>query len=131
MRGSLITFVIVIISASIMVNLTRSILTIAGRGSRLDERRAAYEEVAAQHAQLERKLIEVQNPQYIEKVAREKLGLTQPGEQIVLLPQWVVPLQRQQIVWMRMSHHGDNGLRYFSDMPGSETSRLCSFTSMC
>ncbi len=89
MRGSLITFVIVIISASIMVNLTRSILTIAGRGSRLDERRAAYEEVAAQHAQLERKLIEVQNPQYIEKVAREKLGLTQPGEQIVLLPQWV------------------------------------------
>jgi len=89
MRGSLITFVIVIISASIGINLIRSIITIAGRGSRLDERRSAYEEVAVQNVQLTRKLIEVQTPAYIEKVAREKLGLTQPGEQVVLLPQWV------------------------------------------
>lgn len=87
MRPRLITFVIVLVGSLIIVNLIRSILTIRSRGTRLDDRQAVYEKLQQENKQLERKLIEVQNQQYIEKVAREKLGLALPGEQVVLLPQ--------------------------------------------
>lgn len=89
MRSRLITFVIVLLAVAMSANLIASIVTIAGRGSRVDDRREAYERAAQEHSQLERKLIEVQSPQYIEKAAREKLSMTHPGEQTVVLPAWV------------------------------------------
>ena len=35
---------------------------------------------------LKRKLYEVQSPEYIEKQAREKLGMSKEGEYVVMLP---------------------------------------------
>ena len=35
---------------------------------------------------LKRKLYEVQSPEYIEKQAREKLGMSREGEYVVMLP---------------------------------------------
>jgi len=46
--------------------------------------------------QLQERLKEVKSPEFIEKEAREKLGLAKPGETVYILPPNVAYLPRQE-----------------------------------
>ena len=54
------------------------------RIAKLEEQKAALE---IKKGELDKKLVEVQSPNYLEKVARDELHMSKPGETVVIVPQ--------------------------------------------
>lgn len=77
-----IIFIIALLSLSLLGNITR----ILSANQKLAE--AKNKILAAQKEQedLKRKVAEAQSPEFIEKQARDKLGLAKEGEIVVILP---------------------------------------------
>ena len=69
-----------------IINLTRSILDLWQRDSIVEEAETRVAEAEVENARLREKYREVRQNSYIEKVAREKLGMVKEGEVIVVLP---------------------------------------------
>jgi len=87
-RIAIITVTAVVISMALVVNLRVSSLKKKAEQYREQEQRIT-EQVSAEQdrsKELEQNRIYVQTKQYIEKIAREKLGLVEPGE-ILLKPE--------------------------------------------
>jgi cell division protein FtsB len=74
-----------IISIFLAIGLTRSIFNHWHKRTVVDERQEALKREEARHAELIDKLEEATSSAFIEKEAREKLGLVREGETIVLL----------------------------------------------
>ncbi len=77
-----IIFIIALLSLSLLGNITR----ILSANQKLTE--AKNKILAAQKEQedLKKKVAEAQSPEFIEKQARDKLGLAKEGETVVVLP---------------------------------------------
>lgn len=78
-------FILGLVSLFISVGLVRSIIGHWTKQDIVQTREAALRGEEARKAELERKLIEATGAAFIEKQAREKLGLVRPGDTIVLL----------------------------------------------
>lgn len=76
-----------IVSFMIVISVSRSIGEAWGRGSIVQEREMALENATKKNDELKRKFEEVQTPAFIEREARDKLGMTKEGEVVVLLPE--------------------------------------------
>ncbi|MFN2362692.1 MAG: septum formation initiator family protein [Halarsenatibacteraceae bacterium] len=50
----------------------------------IEETEAEIDETKESNLELERELSLVDNPDYIERLAREKLGLVKPGEELII-----------------------------------------------
>lgn len=74
-------------SLLVILTLPRSIYDLWKRRDIVKDRQAELTRVMADNEKLKKELEEAQTPEFIEKVAREKLGLVKDGETIVLLPQ--------------------------------------------
>lgn len=55
-------------------------------GGRVGEAQKELELTQRKNAELKKKLSEVQSPQYLERIARDNLGLAKVGETVVILP---------------------------------------------
>jgi cell division protein FtsB len=83
-------FIILIASIFIINNLVRSIYSLWQKDSLVEEARGKVEEEKKRNSELKNKLSQIDNQQYIEKEARNKLFLAKPGEQVIVLPEDVL-----------------------------------------
>jgi cell division protein FtsB len=80
-----IRIIITLVSLAICIGLVRSIFDTLNRRNVVSERREVLKKEQDLHAQLQEQLKEATSPAFIEKQARDKLGLAKEGEIIVLL----------------------------------------------
>ncbi len=86
LRNKLINLIILILGLFLIVNLTRSIWELLGAGDRIKEAEEKVAQLRLKNDELKKRFSEVQSPAYLEKIAREKLGLAKEGEVVVILP---------------------------------------------
>ena len=84
-RFSSIRFVIGIVSVFVSIGLVRSIVNHWQKGSVVSERQEALEAEQKRNRDLTVKFAEATSAAFIEKEAREKLGLVREGDTVVLL----------------------------------------------
>lgn len=77
--------IIVIISLFLMVGLAQSSYRLWKKQDIVAERQAKLSEVEAEHIALKRRLEEAKTESFVERMAREKLGLVKEGETIVIV----------------------------------------------
>ena len=86
-RHPIVRLILIIVSAFICIGLIRSIIGTIRQNDILSERRAVLEKEEKRSAILQEKLRESTSASFLEKQAREKLGLVKEGETVVLLGQ--------------------------------------------
>lgn len=86
MKNKIINWVIIIIGLVLIINLIRSIIDLSKRREIVKEADLRFKEVETENALLREKYREVRREEYVEKIAREKLGLAKDNETIVVLP---------------------------------------------
>ena len=87
MLRKIILTAIILLSFVIIYNLLRQITDAVSSEDRLSAQAEAVYQLETTNRQLKKKLSEVKSPQFIEKEARDKLGLGKPGETIVVIPE--------------------------------------------
>jgi cell division protein FtsB len=98
MSSRLITFAISIFSLVFIVSIGRSIYSLWQKGSIVAEREAIRDELKKENTELKKKLSDVEDPEYIEQQAREKLNLQREGEIVVVLPKDLGQTEEPQVV---------------------------------
>lgn len=84
---------IILILLSLIVNLTRQIIKLWRVGSTVEKKSQELVLLESRHEELKEILKRVRDPEFIEKEAREKLGLGREGEMMVILPPLEVSVQ--------------------------------------
>ncbi|MDD5147824.1 MAG: septum formation initiator family protein [Candidatus Daviesbacteria bacterium] len=70
----------------LIISLVRSIVDIWQKGSLLDREEEKYAQVKLEYEELNAEYEMLESPDYIERTARDKLGLSKEGEMVVVLP---------------------------------------------
>ena len=78
--------VIVIVAVSILIGLSKQIVTALESGKRLDQEASKVAKLSEINNSLKKELAQAQSPDTIEKTARDELNLAKPGETIVVIP---------------------------------------------
>lgn len=78
--------IITIVSLLLVVSLSRSIMSLWEKYDIVWERQQELDREKERNVQLKTELEQVQRPEFIEREAREKLGMVKEGETVVLLP---------------------------------------------
>lgn len=76
----------IFITVFISYNLLSQILEALKSGERLSTEADSLYKLEAKNKELKKRLEEVKSTQFIEKEARNKLGLSKPGETIIVIP---------------------------------------------
>lgn len=84
-KKRLIRFIILIITIWIAIRLAYTTYDVWKRRDVVKERQTELNRATTENSNLKRQLEEIQSPDFIEKEARDKLGLVKSGESIVLL----------------------------------------------
>lgn len=87
MRKKLISGLIIFISLYLIVSLSREILELIRKEEVIEKEQLKLEELKVENQILSEKLEYFQSEEFVEKEAREKLGLAKEGETIVILPE--------------------------------------------
>ncbi|MCL4360507.1 septum formation initiator family protein [Patescibacteria group bacterium] len=85
-KRRIIRFFIIIVSVVSVVSLSGSIVDLWQKRSILRERESEVSTLQHEQKSLNKQLQDAQSPEYIEREARNRLGLAKPGETVVLLP---------------------------------------------
>lgn len=85
-RSKLFRLGVVVVSLVFIVTLSRSIFDLWQKRDMVRERQKELTRVSAENEGLKKKLSEADSPEFIEREARERLGLVKEGEAIVLIP---------------------------------------------
>lgn len=86
MRRKVITFIILIVGISLIVNLSRDIARLLRSGKQVEKAQRKVEELKREHEELVKRKEYLQSPEFIEEEARNKLNMSREGETIVILP---------------------------------------------
>lgn len=86
MNAKAISWIIIIIGVVLIINISRSIYDLSTRSQLVNNAHERLMEVQEKNAILREEYRRVQSNEYIEKVAREKLGLGKEGETVYILP---------------------------------------------
>lgn len=78
--------VIVIIAISILTGLGKQIAAALNASKRVEEQANRVTRLTEKNNQLKKQLVQAQTPDAIEKIARDQLNLSKPGETIVVIP---------------------------------------------
>lgn len=84
--SKLIPIVVILILGLVLVGLTRQINDALQASNRLDQAAAEVTGLQSKNQQLKKKLTEVQQPNFIEQIARNKLNFARPNETVVIIP---------------------------------------------
>jgi cell division protein FtsB len=77
---------VLILGLVFVVRLGSNVVKLYKAGGRLSEEETKLVEVKKKNQELKERLAQVQTPQYMEKEAREKLGMGKEGEVVVIVP---------------------------------------------
>ena len=75
------------VMAVFMVRLTGNVWKLWKAGDRIKDAESGVRSQELENQELQKRLAEVQSPEFIEREAREKLGLGKEGETIVVMPE--------------------------------------------
>lgn len=84
-KKGIVPFIVLIVSFGLCVSSFQTILDLWKRWDIVRERKLELSHAVKENRLLEQKLAETKSDQYVEKVARNTLGLIKEGEAIVLL----------------------------------------------
>lgn len=84
-KSRLITAVILILGFYLTFSLAKGTYNLWQRAERVKEAQEERMEAEKKNRELKEKLEFVQSPKFVEKEAREKLGLAKPGETVVIM----------------------------------------------
>lgn len=110
-RSSLFRLLVLAISLGLCVSAARTIVGLWQRRDLITNRQKDLSRIASENATLRRQLEETRTEQYVERVARDKLGLVRDGETIILLPDAetkgreddsLVPTESNWRQWLRL-----------------------------
>jgi cell division protein FtsB len=87
MRKKLIPGLIIIFSLYLIVSLSREIVDLIKKEKIIEEEQLKLEKLEVGTQVLREQLDYVQSEEFVEKEAREKLGMSKEGETIVILPE--------------------------------------------
>jgi cell division protein FtsB len=87
MKKKLIPSLIIIFSLYLIVSLSREIFDLIQKEKIIGKEQLKLEELKVETQVLKEQLDYVQSEEFVEKEAREKLGMTKPGETVVILPE--------------------------------------------
>lgn len=85
-KNKLLYWILVGVMGVFMVRLSGSVWRLWKAGERIKQAEADVRKQEAENQDLKKRLAEVQSPEFVEKEAREKLGLGKEGETIVVMP---------------------------------------------
>lgn len=95
-KRPLVRLLIVGVSLLAVVSLSRSVYSLWRKRDYVRQRAEALTKEQAENARIKKEIEEAQKPEFIEKEAREKLGMTKEGEAIVILPKSQIPNPNDQ-----------------------------------
>lgn len=84
-RSRLVRVVVLVICITIGVGIVRSVYTLSQKKGIMVERKAVLADLMAKNRQLQQELKEATGPAFIERAARDKLGLVREGETVVIM----------------------------------------------
>lgn len=87
MKNRLIVIISIILGLYLIVTLSKSIFDLQKKQGRTKEIESSLSGLKSQNEKLKKRLQEVKSPEYVEKIARDKLNMAKPGESIVILPE--------------------------------------------
>lgn len=82
------SWILVILGLMVAIQMSLNIWKVYRSGRRISEAQKQLDEARKQQSQLQKDLTVVQSPEFIEKEAREKLGMGRPGEVVLILPKF-------------------------------------------
>lgn len=85
-RSRLFRIFVTLTSLLIVVGLSRSLYSLWLKKDIMRQRQESLTKLEREQQELKKKLEEAQSPEFIERAARENLGLIKEGEAIVLVP---------------------------------------------
>lgn len=77
---------LLIVSLILIFTISRNTFDLAKRGDSIEEAKKRVEELKQEQARLLSLREKVESEEFVEREAREKLGLAKPGEVVVVLP---------------------------------------------
>lgn len=83
----IVIYAVLIFQIALIISLLKSIQGSISARSRVETLELRKEELQREREELEGKLAYVESDFYVEKVAREELQLTKPGETVVIVPE--------------------------------------------
>ena len=84
MKGK-IRWIIVCVSVFMIISLSRSVVDLWERRKIVKEEQIRLAQIEKKHDALTKKLEMVQTPAFVEKEARERLGMAKPGETVIIM----------------------------------------------
>jgi cell division protein FtsB len=87
MKKKLISSLIIIFGLYLIVSLSREIFDLIQKEKIIDQEQLKLEQLEVETQILREQLGYVQSEEFVEKEAREKLGMTKEGETVVILPE--------------------------------------------
>ena len=85
LKSKLFQLILLAVGLMVVYSLSLSVIDLWKHRDLVTERQAALKSVKAENERLKRALEESQSEEFIEREAREKLGLSKPGEVIVFM----------------------------------------------
>jgi len=89
-KSKLISFFLFLLGFYLIISLSRNILTLVKKGEEIKKQNLKVSELKEKNKELKTRLEYVSSEEFIEKEAREKLGMAKPGEEILVLPENVL-----------------------------------------
>ncbi len=87
MRKKIISGLVIFISLYLIVSLSRGIIYLIQKEKIIGQEQLKLEKLKVETQTLKEQLDYVRSEEFVEKEAREKLGLTKEGETVVILPE--------------------------------------------
>ncbi len=86
MSKRIISFTILIVGLSLIINLSRDIWRLSKSGNQIKVAQEKAKTLEKEHQDLLEKQKYYQSDEFVEEEARNKLGMSKPGETVVILP---------------------------------------------
>ncbi len=86
MKKKIVIILIFVSSGLFIFNQIKNAITTVKSGSQLPKEQQIVKKLEQENAQLQQKLNQVENPEFVEKIARDQLNMSFPGETVVVLP---------------------------------------------
>lgn len=78
---------VILVGLVVAYNLITQIMEATKSGERWSQAAETVYKLEAKNKELKKKLTQIKSPQFIEEIARNKLGLGKPGETVVIIPE--------------------------------------------
>jgi cell division protein FtsB len=104
------SWAVLILGVILLVRVGGNVMRLRKAGNMVEETATEVKKAEKENEDLQKKLSEVQTPEYMEREAREKLGYGKPGEIVLVMPNEDAPpsskasegLRPNWLVWRKL-----------------------------